>query len=450
MKISYGLKNGAVLQRDEQGYCKCYFKADTVGKLVSSIGEVVKQNEELYLLRNIPVGGPYEITLSDEEGTCTFTDIYVGDLWLLGGQSNMEGAGKWRDRQREYDENPAVSIRAYYMNECWGPAKSQLHQPWESKDECICGRYREDRKKSLWAEEFPPIQKDGVGPGLFFAREMQDKSKVPQGVIPCAVGGASLDDWKPGSGNNFYAAALRRFRECGRCVRGVFWYQGESQAGEEGCQSFVADMKELVSAMRRDFDEPHLPFVQVQINNFVRGEDLPWMKIRELQRTLDQHIPQLATVYSVDCQRDDLIHLSSEAQENIGKRAAEAMHLLLTGEGDPSPDLDYLEIVPDDFVPFWSNIIVHYKNVAGGLKAAGVPSGYELLQGESASPAKEIARLCIGEDFVRIKVEMTPEQIKEYFLCYAYGNSFYCNITDGAGRSIPAFGPLKIKDYVRE
>ena len=93
MKIICGLKNGALLQRDENNVCKCFFKAETNGEMKSSIGIVLKNDDGRYVLTGIPVGGPYSFTLSDQKDVIEFNDIYVGDLWFLGGQSNMEGAG---------------------------------------------------------------------------------------------------------------------------------------------------------------------------------------------------------------------------------------------------------------------------------------------------------------------------------------------------------------------
>ena len=84
----------------------------------------------------------------------------------------MEGAGKWCEAQRAYDASPLPTIRAYYMNETWAVAKTQLHQLWDSPDECISGFYRSYRKNSPWGSEFPEVQNDGVGPGLYFALEI--------------------------------------------------------------------------------------------------------------------------------------------------------------------------------------------------------------------------------------------------------------------------------------
>ncbi len=44
-------------------------------------------------LTGICTGGPYTLTLTVGEQTFVFTEIYVGDVWILGGQSNMDGCG---------------------------------------------------------------------------------------------------------------------------------------------------------------------------------------------------------------------------------------------------------------------------------------------------------------------------------------------------------------------
>ncbi len=457
MKIIKGLKSGALLQRDENNLCKCYFQAEVKGEIKTSLGKIELLENGTYQLTGIPVGGPYELTISDLESEITLNDIYVGDLWFLGGQSNMEGAGKMREKYWKYDENPIQSVRAYYMNDTWGAAKCQLHQLWDCPDKCVSGFFREYRKNSPWGSEYPEVQKDGVGPGLFFALEMQRRNEgVPQGVIPCGIGGASLWQWKPDTPDNYYASALRRFHECGSNVKGIFWYQGCAECSFAGVDAFEENMKTLVSSMRRDFGNKNLPFVQVQLNkcliDFGCGEDTDrcYSGIREKQRTLSEKIENLATVSAVDCELEDLIHLSSESHEKVGARAAEAMSVLLGEEGVPYPTLDYVEIVEDDFVPFRVNLIVHYKNIVGELQSKDYPWGFYIHKEEDKPHVRGISRLYVHGDSVRVKLETPPEELPEWYISYAYGNTYYCNITDSAGRAIPAFGPLKIKDYLKK
>ena len=67
----------------------------------------------------LPVGGPYE--LEDAQ------DILVGDLWVLAGQSNMEGVGDLVDV-----ETPISHIRSFQSREEWGTAEEPLHWLGES------------------------------------------------------------------------------------------------------------------------------------------------------------------------------------------------------------------------------------------------------------------------------------------------------------------------------
>ena len=71
------------------------------------------------LAYGLPVGGPYEI-----EGA---RDILVGDLWVLAGQSNMEGVGDLIDV-----ETPSPYVRSFQSREEWGMAEEPLHWLGES------------------------------------------------------------------------------------------------------------------------------------------------------------------------------------------------------------------------------------------------------------------------------------------------------------------------------
>ena len=59
---------------------------------------------------------------------------------------------------------------------------------------------------------------------------MYDYEQVPQGVICCAHGGTSMDQWSPegrdlGGDESLYGAMYRRFVHNGSRVKGMFWYQ---------------------------------------------------------------------------------------------------------------------------------------------------------------------------------------------------------------------------------
>jgi hypothetical protein len=69
--------------------------------------------------QGLPMGGPYTV-----EGA---QNVYVGDLWVLAGQSNMEGVGDLTDV-----ETPSPFVHSYQSREEWAIAEEPLHWLGES------------------------------------------------------------------------------------------------------------------------------------------------------------------------------------------------------------------------------------------------------------------------------------------------------------------------------
>ena len=145
---------------------------------------------------------------------------------------------------------------------------------------------------------------------------------------------------------------------------------------------------------------------------------------------------------------DDLIHLSGASHKILGERAANAMLQILEGNTNQI-DIESVEFVADEFVPFLNNIVVKFKNLKGSLKSEGLPCGFYISKDEKGlEEVKRIIHLKLEGDKVYIKNEIEPEEIENLYLSYAYGCSYYANITDSENNAIPAFGPIKIKDLL--
>ena len=140
-----------VLQRDEANegtlYCEqpCDLEGEVFGRVLANgqplcgldwhlIGRAA-DGTCVVTLRRIPVGGPYRVELEvrDADGhalTAWSADhVLVGDIWILAGQSNMEGRGDLADA-----ETPSPLVCCYGLNERWSIAEEPLHWLNESLD----------------------------------------------------------------------------------------------------------------------------------------------------------------------------------------------------------------------------------------------------------------------------------------------------------------------------
>lgn len=456
MILEYGISDGAVLQRTEFDESETYLKVRFIGNPRCSMGKLSQVSESIWKLSGLATGGPYTVELGDDGSTLRFTDVYVGDVWLLAGQSNMEGAGVMTAEDDAYEKTPSQELRAFYMDRAWRAALPQLHQLWLSDDpahvECcqrVWGKRAEQENLTIKKLLSGP-QRKGVGPGLFFAKELHRLTNgVPQGVIPTAVGGAPIETWTPPEGDeqNYYTAAVKRVRECGGRVRGLFWYQGENCCGSESYARRFYSMREGF----REFygREGALPTVQMQVchhflpsYNSVENGDA-WSSMRSLQASMAHTEPQLVTVPTIDLELDDCIHLSSASQKKVGVRAANAMHHLLTGEGMGQPELIDVKECPHSYEKSFGSVCVRFKNVTGALSSLGAPSGFLMRdRGGTEKPSMEkFQRIELAGDCAILHTEFTPSELRSKEIWYGWGNDTYCNITDGADRPILAFGP---------
>ena len=460
MKL-YGISDGAVLQRDENGVCRARIRADYAGTLTCSAGKLEPDGEG-FLYTGLPTGGPYTVTFRDETDECTFDGLYVGDVWLLAGQSNMEGAGIMTEEDDALAAHPDPAVRAFYMDDAWDAARPLLHQQWKSPDPSLRAVW-EWHNKSLAERSFHPTdlypaeQRRGVGPGFRFAKEMYRYTGVPQGVIPCAVGGAPMSMWIPVPGeNNHLTAALRRIRCAGGVIRGMFWYQGESDVGE-GTRNVYADrMQALLGALAPYcLTGDTVPTVEVQIGGHALphcddpGDNRAWSEFRSFQLTLEKRFPCHAVVAAIDLERDDLIHLSSGAQTRVGCRGAYAMYRLLTGKGLPEPRIASVAAAPMKYCPFWYELHITFENTDGALRAFGYPRGFVLYDAGKAgvgSGDAMIQRTVLSGNTVILRTELPLEELRKKELWYGYGHHTVCTITDGADRAVPACGPIPLAE----
>ena len=399
-------------------------------------------------LTNLPAGGPYtlEFRVRDEQEATrdngTISPVFVGDLWILAGQSNMYG---YAHLPKEQVQDPKVM--AYMMDNTWQLARDPMHR----QDGTYYQAYAPPPTTTKEALE-SLMSRKGSGLGLPFAKELVKATGRPIGLIPCAVGGTTMDQWSPGlkdeGGDSLYGAMLERFRRTGSNVRGILWYQGESDA--KTAEAFKKKFLRFVREVRRDFDAPLLPFYYVQIGRVVASQDdLSWNRIQWSQLECEKQLGPGAMIPAIDLELDDNVHLGLRGLRTVGHRLAKiALSDLYEGpkmETGPRPEKATWVVTPQGV-----QIRVTFKHVNGRLYCAGRVNGFSVCNAEGAPLVvlfdQEIAQDC--DDTVILWVSYLPKYgydvPKDAGVFYGQGLNPYCNLTDDENMGVPCFGPLAI------
>ena len=172
----------------------------------------------------------------------------------------------------------------------------------------------------------PPIV--GVGPGLSFAKNMLGKNKkIKIGLIPCAVGGSPIKAWK--SGEEFlkdypYDDAMKRAKIAMKygVIKGIIWHQGESDSNAEKAKLYMENLKTLVADLRRDLNDPNLPFIAGELGHYKEN----YKYINNVLKDLPTEVPNsgLATSEGL-VHKGDGTHLDTPSARELGKRFAVEM-----------------------------------------------------------------------------------------------------------------------------
>ena len=367
--------NNMVLQR-EKGINVFGYGNDGETAEVSFCGNTakatVKNGRWLVTLPPMQAGGPYEMTVSGGGTTQTFVNVMVGEVWLAGGQSNMElelrncTGGK---EVLENDKNP--DVRYYYTQ------KMVITEADFSLKESQSG----------WSEFGTEYAKCWSAVGYFFARELAAKLGVTVGIIGCYWGGTSASHWMsrqalicdcdtrlyvdeydeaikgkteeelsreydeyqeydrewnkksaefyannpdgswdecceycgpnkfPGPlcpRNPFHPAALYESmlqRVCPYTLKGFLYYQGESD--DHRAKSYLKLLGALIKLWREDWGDDELAFliVQLPMHRYKADSDTKkWCYIREAQMRTYKTVKNTGLAVIIDCGEFNEIH----------------------------------------------------------------------------------------------------------------------------------------------
>jgi sialate O-acetylesterase len=137
---------------------------------------------------------PFTIKVQGKAETIELTNILVGDVWLLGGQSNMEfEIHKLEEGPLEIISANFDQIRLFTVPQQDGPETRQAF-PRQYQWSSFFGRHF---RQGYWDVCSPDTVPDMSGIGYVFGRRIHMATKVPIGLVDVSRGGTSLVSWTP-------------------------------------------------------------------------------------------------------------------------------------------------------------------------------------------------------------------------------------------------------------
>lgn len=311
-------------------------------------------------LPKMKAGGPYTLVVTGASDEKQFSDVLIGEVWLLGGQSNMEwSVERSANSEQEIADAKYPEIRLYMADHV---------QSIDLKDD-VPGEWKVCSPETI--PNFSAV-------GYFFGRMIHQELGVPVGLVKSAWGGTPAESWttwetltstpdfKPlletwetrlqeyPEKQAAYEQAVKEWEEAGKPndkrpwppfgpdhphrpatlyngmiapikpygIRGALWYQGESNVGR--AEEYAVLFPKMIEDWRRVWDQGDFPFYFVHLANFLERKPDPtpdsgWAALREAQlAALD--LPNTGVALAIDIGEADDIHPKNK--QDVGKRLA--------------------------------------------------------------------------------------------------------------------------------
>ena len=304
-------------------------------------------------LSPLRAGGPYTLKIEAGKKELVYKNVMAGEVWLCSGQSNMEfqlnqsATGK-EDIPMAENRN----IRLFDMKARWRTNPVE----WDASvlDSLNHLQYFHDTQ---WTECTPQTAARFSAIAYHFGKMLQDSLQVPIGLICNAVGGSPTEAWvsrrmlefefpailRDWTKNDFIqdwvrgraAQNIRKSKDKFQrhpyepCylfesailpmqqfpIRGVIWYQGESNA--HNIEAHEKLFERLVRSWRQYWEDEEMPFYYVQLSSLNRPS---WPLFRDSQRRMMQDIDNSGMAVSTDKGNPTDVHPTEKRE--VGQRLA--------------------------------------------------------------------------------------------------------------------------------
>ena len=233
-------------------------------------------------------------------------------IFVMAGQSNMAGRGFVEPQ----DTIPDTRVFSLDANNKWILAKEPLHY------------YEPDLT--------------GLDCGLSFGKKLASylPDSISIGLIPCAVGGTSLEQWTGDTA--FRGVKLKsnlkekiRIAEVDGTVKAILWHQGENDASRAGggVSSYRSGLYSLFRDFRTIAGNDSLPIIMGELGDFLRESEFCGYQdtINSVLKQVSSGDPNIILVRTKDlAHKGDFLHFNSSSLRILGERFAESYLSLIT------------------------------------------------------------------------------------------------------------------------
>lgn len=287
-------------------------------------------------------GGPYDLKIKNYQKTIVLKNILIGDVWFCSGQSNMVFPLQKSENGRTEVKKAIANSKLRLLN--WKAIQETDDMAWDSV--ALAKTNQLKFFSGSWAVCDSTSTKDFSAIAYYFGKNITHEENIPIGLIQVAVGGSPIESWidrytlehddkvvdvltnwrksdfimpwvreraevnlkkaiNPNQRHPYdpcynFEAGISAFTQFP--IKGVLWYQGESNAHNVGLYEYL--MPVMVQSWRKAWGT-HFPFYYVQLS----GTDRPtWPEFRDVQNRLQSQIPNSGMVVSMDYGDEKNVH----------------------------------------------------------------------------------------------------------------------------------------------
>ncbi len=384
-------------------------------------GEVADGKWEITFAEKEMTKEPQVMTIEDSCGSSiTLSDILIGDVWIIGGQSNAEASLIFLPDVRsavKVDENRLLRMLHQSADDVI-PNKKDAKEP---RDTLI-------NPKRKWVKETASSIGDVTLLGLFFGERLTDETGIPIGIISVAANGAKINELMPKElvdeyryrlGGNvgpseYYNALIHPFIRVK--FKGMVFFQGESEAFNNANPSpkkYTRDFMALMTEYRNRWGF-EFPIYNVQLSDYTAKaepsmQNVGYIRSQQYNAYTGMTGVRLIPSYDLGANEGYWNYMHSPKKKELANRIADLALADQYGIGSAdaalAPEPETVTLSADK-----TYVTIKFKNVGTGLKSStgeNTFAGFTLGQINLPKKYVAVSGEIISEDTVRVNI---PEE----------------------------------------